>query len=108
MKKIASFVLGAFLLLGGFFGLQDTASASELSSPNPEIQNDEISPDAIFVPDFCIIAKKVIKQGSGWYVDGYFLDKKAKEGFFSPNPKVGSKICIMTDNQGLVVGWKVI
>lgn len=119
MKKVIGIVVGLILMMGSFLGFQSTASASELSdSENTETQiedeNDnedgseiEISPEAIFSPNMCIIANKVVKKGSGWYVNDIFLDKKAKEGFLSSKPEVGDNIAIMTDSANDVVGWQV-
>jgi hypothetical protein len=100
MKKTASFILGATLLLGGFAGFQPSALASS------ETNSNEISPYAIFSPDRCITVISIEAFGSGWYVNGnIFLDKAAKHGFF--NPKVGDNVDIMVDSQNRVVGWKV-
>lgn len=53
-----------------------------------------------------MVANTVEKFGNGWYVNGMFLDKAAKHGLW--NPKVGSRLCIMTDVWDRFVGWKVI
>jgi|GEM_PF-5593874 len=52
-----------------------------------------------------IVAKKVIKQGSGWYVNDDFLDKSFKHG--SRNPKVKDKIHLELDSKERIIGWKV-
>lgn len=108
MKKIVV-VLGALFLSGSFFSFQGSVDAKEELQL---VEEKEINPAAIFVPDRCIVPVTVRKSGSGWYVTTYkggpemYLDKKAKEGW--KNPKVGKNIDIMVSKTGQVVGWKVI
>lgn len=101
MKRFACVILGvSFLFFGGGEPQVSAKVGEEL-----KVDETEISPAAIFAPDRCIIARTVEKFGSGWYVNGMFLDKAAKHGLW--NPKVGDNIDIMLDNKNRVVGWKV-
>lgn len=109
MKKLASIVLGSSVLLSGALGVTPTF-ASGIDYDNTKLISEsnekvEITPFAIFSPDRCIYARTVEKFGSGWYVNGIFLDKAAKHGL--QNPEVGDNIDIMVDTAGRVVGWKV-
>lgn len=54
------------------------------------------------------VVKKVEDASSGWWVNDKFIDKKDKEGFFSPNPEMGDSMDFKLNNNGHVVGWQVI
>lgn len=52
------------------------------------------------------VVNKVVKKGSGWYVNDEFLDKSFKH-FGSSKPEMGDNIDLELDDKGRVVGWEV-